>query len=484
MERKQIALHRRSPGAPRVRRIALWFGVWLCALAVSLMGPFSPKALAQGTVPQPPAWLEPRMMSIADFVGFVPESTLQNAILTYSTATGMATYISGKREYDQVEITVKVTPRYVSAGQETVTQIGCLGQIAVYDQWPAAIPPSKMRLYSNGQEITPAIYQLMTVPAGLVQPQGNSTEYYRYPYGASQWVGPASPLSIPANMGCSMTLPGRQPNLTAIFTVKSPAYIKPTYLGSETFNAHSYIGTGSTGVLDSLNAQMTHRFGTRHDKFTLSPISGADYALVVFPPTPLDPYAADLDLANAGLEGSGTYRLEGNGLLSVDTVNSLPLPIQGHWADDGYTPGAQFLKWQRDWSRLTSPEYFLPPGVPYDACMTNGGCSDDLLDTIYNTQYPLTVHYFHVERIPGSDLAKAPLTQVGPKWLGPSAAAVASSASNGIIPSAAEQQILTFLPWVSNLISTPLPPDDPAGCATGCGWFDYWGRMVDVILPP
>lgn len=467
----------------RNRRLLAAVIAWFVAIAAVVTGPVPAPINAQGTVPQPPAWLEPRMLSIVDMVGFVPEETLRGAMITYATATGIFFYESGTRRYDEVEIHVRITPRYVPAGPETYTQIGCLGQTAVYDQWPATSPPSTLRLYANGQEITPAIFAMSIVPAGLVHPQHNSNAYYRYAFDGGRSVPPSSPLSIPANMGCSLTLPGRQTNLTAVFTVRSPVAVRPTYLSTQTFSARSYIGEGATGVFDALNRQMTERFGIRHDKFELTPPAGADYALVVFPPTPLDPYAAEFP-SNAGLEGSGTYRFE-RPSLSVDHVNSLPMPLQGHWVDeDMIEKPIAFLPWYRDWQRVSAPEYFLPPGVPYDTCMKSGGCPDSILDAVNAARFPVIVHYFRVERIAGSDLVRVPLQQVGDAWVETEAASALPSSNAEPAPALTGQSTLTYLPWASNLRSGPIPPDDPTGCPNGCGWFDYWGRMVDVVLPP
>jgi hypothetical protein len=422
------------------------------------------------------------MLSIVDLVGFVPESTLQNAMITYSTASGILHYVSGSRRYDEVEVSVRITPRYAEAGPQTYTQIGCLGQTPVFDQWPAASPASTIRLYENGQEITPAIYWMSVIPAGLTQPQGGSTTYYRYAFDGGAFVPPSSPLAVPANMGCALILPGRHENLTALFTVRTPAFVRPTYLGTQGFETSSYIGIGAAGVLDALNRQMEQRYGIRHDKFKLTPPTGADYALITYPPTPLDPYAAVFP-SNAGLEGSGTYRFERPGALSVDHVNSLPMPLQGHWVDVDLVSSSAFLPYWRDWPRISAPEYFLPPGVPFDACMSNGGCPDSVLEAVFNARYPLNVHYFRIERLPGSDLVLVPLQQVGAAW-GEGAAQRTSESQLTAETTGPQQNMLTYLPWISNLRSGPLPPDDPSGCPAGCGWFDAIGRMYDVIPPP
>lgn len=441
-------------------------------------------ALAQNapgeTLPPPlPQWLEPRGLHAADLVGQVDDKLLQGAIIMYATNRGMLTYQSGALISNTVVITASVTPRYTEHAEQTYTTIGCLGVPAVYDQWPSTVPASILRLFEDGQEITDQIEGIAVAPAGRIWPTHNSFDYYRYPEQHSPLSVGAEGLAIPANMGCTITLTGKHSNLTARFTLNVPRQVKVTHLGGESFSAHSYIGVGSAGILTSLSAQMDQRFGTRHDKFRLSPPTGAEYALVRFPPTPVDPYADDSE-GNRPIPGSGTYRFHiAGGFLSSDHVASMGLSLFGQWLDADLAANAEYLPYLTNTTRLASMEYFVPPGIDYDPCMTNGGCPDPLLNQIYTTTYTMTIDYYQVERVVATGLERFPLRMVGPVWTA-GAPAIIHRASEIITPTEAISMSL-YLPIVVGMSTTP-PPDDRTGCP--CGWFDTLGRMVDFIQRP
>jgi hypothetical protein len=166
--------------------------------------------------------------------------------------------------------------------------------------------------------------------------------------------------------------------------------------------------------------------------------------------------------------------------LSVDHVNSMAIPLYGQFQDADQSPGTEFLPYFTDSVAVSSPEYFVPTGVAYDPCMTNGGCPDSLLQTIYDARMDMTVYYLSLERVQ-SGLEQVSLAQVGPDWTPgtqPSAQAAADAAR--VAPAAADQTVKLYLPAISN--AARLEPDDPsADCP--CGWFAGDGRMVDFVQP-
>jgi hypothetical protein len=495
--------------------------VWLIlviALAAMLAGllPARPVA-ALGTVPavsQAPAWLEPRGLSIVDMVGFVPEDQLRDAILVYETGTGLVQYAGGNRSGSKVVIDVNITPRYGPG----FTVIGCLGQPAAGDQWPTTVPASTMQIFTSGQDITGRIIMFNYTPAGLILPENGSAGYLRYPRATLPLDQVGNPARVPANSNCQILIEGTHTNLTARFTFNVAPQVQLTPLGGQTFLAHSYIGVGQTGELASLAGQMRARFGTRHDAFALTPPPGADYMFVKYAPTAFDPYAAESSY-NFNLAGSGTYRYElAIGGLSVDNVNSMGLPMRGNWRDADQV-GGSFLPYSSIGARIKTPEYFLPPGIAYDKCMTNGGCSAALLDRIYTETFPFTVYFYKVDRMPGTSLLRVPLKMVGPSWSSGAVAAAPLSAEelamapfqyDALTPAATEaaateatasavagaapaevqqQRPAVFLPIVRKNAppapptppAPPPPPDDPTGCP--CGWFDAQGQMYDFVPP-
>lgn len=458
---------------PHYRRL----GVMVAVLALLVTQAYP--AVAETAAPTAD-WLEPRGINVVDLVGLVPEDHLKNAILVYETGRGLLQYESGQRTGDTVVINTRVTPRYFVDNGVTFSQFSCLGQPGVYDQWPSPTPASTLRVFDPaGAEITANAVATIAIASGQNQPSNGTTGYLRYPeQGAAgvQFAGDGS-IVLPANQGCKVIVRGQYNNFRAQFTVNAPQQIQVTVLGSETFNFRSYIGAGASGNLASLNSQMQGRYGTRHDKFQLSPPAGSEFILVNYPPTPIDPYAGT-DAVRYGLAGSGTYRLEASGnTLSVDHLNTMGLPIYGQWQDVDQS-GGDYLKFFSNATRIGSPEYFLPPGVAYNACMTNGGCPESLLEQINNTSTPMSVYYYNVERIVNG-LTRVPLRQVGDGWR-PGSALVAASAADGQEQAAMDSQL--FLPVIFGEVQRPdVPPDDASGCP--CGWFTADGRMVDYIRP-
>lgn len=425
-------------------------------------------------------WLEPRGLSVVDLVGLVPEDHLKNAILAYETGRGLLRYESGQRTGDTVVINTTVTPRYFVDNGVAFSKFSCLGQPGVYDQWPTVAPASTLRVYDqNGAEITSNTVLYIPIASGQVQPNQGSSAYMRYTEQSAQPVQFAQDGSaiLPANQGCVVIIRGRYNNFRAQFTMTVPQQVSVTVLGSENFSFHSYIGEGNSGLLGSLNSQMHGRYGNRHEKFQLNPPAGSEYVLVNYPTIPIDPYAGQ-DAITYSLLGSGTYRIARSGNdLSVDHLNTMGLALYGQWQDVDQA-GGEYLNFFSDGVRISAPEYFLPDGVAYDACMTNDGCSESLLDRIYNAAMTMSVHYYKVDRIVDG-LTRVPLRQVGKDWRPGQSRAVVPA---GDIRAATKQEEMLFLPIVFTKAETiNLPGDDTTGCP--CGWFTAEGRMVDYIAP-
>lgn len=470
------------------RRAAPTFARFVAVLLVALSLLWQQPAFAQDEVPVLPAesaatWLEPRGVNIIDLVGLVPESHLAGAVISYETSTGMYIYNSGTRSGNTVTINATVIPRYFTFGANTYTQIGCISQFGTWDQWISTAPATQLTLFSGSRNITSQITNLGATAAGQVLPTGNSSDYMRYRLPDPAQVAGANPFNVPANNGCKIVLNGNFNNLTATIRATVPQQINVVPLGSQTFAVHSYIGPGSAGVFQSLNDQMSRKYGSRHDKFPMTIPEGADYILVKYAPTPVDPYAAVGNPANAGLPGSGSYRLEG-ARMSVDHVSMIGLPLGGQWGDSDQADGSEFLPYIPHPNRFASPELFLPPGFTYNPCMTSGGCPDSLLSSLYDFTFPTTVYYYQFSRLPGSALQRIPLKSVGSEWNG---AAVAAQEETALFTPAETEEILqsgrrVMLPMVANPTTVKPPTDDPTGCP--CGWFDSQGRMFDFIPAP
>ena len=451
--------------------------------------------------------LEPHGIGVIDLVGEVPETTLHDAVIVYSN-NGTLVYDSGERVGETVTIRARVIPRYGGSGADEHTLVNCLGQPALTDSWPIVSPVESMRVYENGVEITDEAWLQLLRPGGRIHPLNNPSTF-RYPEGQTTEASfnDDGSIAVAVNRGCAIVFRGYRSNLTATFTVQTPKYISVKMLGSETFTFHSYIGPGATGEIGGLVTQLTRRYANRHDKFALTIPSGAEFALVTFPLTPVHPYVNEPIDLNLQQPGSGTYRIgRKNSLdLSVDHVVTMGIPLFWQTCDADQSAGREYLPTFTTPGELTSMEYFVPAGIAYDSCMRRGTCSNALIEQIYNTEMQMTIHYMVVDRI-NVGLDQIPLRQVGPAWSpGFSAASVGSvvasatvldenalaspapqpaartKAQPSIAPTAPAGGDL-YLPMVYWSEPIEVPPDDPAPCP--CGWFDPDGRMVDFVPGP
>ncbi len=465
-------------------------------------------------------WVEPQGLNFVDLVGQVPESALAGMVISATPGYGILRYQSGQRIGDTVTITAIAYPRFEVTGAWNGSMFGCLGQPARIDQLGSSSPESTVRLYHDGRDVTREASLYRYVPGGLRKPSRNpvvSEQQNLYRYEKTPTLNstftPDGQLLLPANMGCEIIISFRNYHqLTAVFTVRSPQVVKVSVLGSQDFTFRSYLGIGYAGHLTSLVHQLRAAgYGDRHDKLTMYVPSGANYFLLNLQPALVDPFTAfpGNPRSNVDRPMTGTYRFTIGTGLTVDHVNSMGLPLFGHWQDADESTG-QFLPYARQASLFAVPEYFVPPGIPYDSCMTDGGCPRSLLDRIYTTTTTMRGYYLRVERTSAS-LQRYATQMVGPGWY-PGATASSEPASSpswelDSIASAIPSQPLpekatpgagpgatatppalnkrALLPLILHL-PVPLPPDDPTGCSPlgGCGWFTADGRMVSYIPLP
>lgn len=433
------------------------------------------------------SWLEPKGLNIVDLVGFVPEEYLRGAIVYYSPGYGIIRYQSGVRLGDTVTITATVYPRYikdVNTGWYG-SLLGCLGQPARFDQWGSVTPPARMTLYNGATDITGEVGGYEYVPAAYSLPVGNAASFDRY---AKIRVEPVQlsggALEIPANMGCMMWIHWKNyRELTAVYVIQTRPVVSVTLMGTEVFTFHSYIGPGNAGLLSPLVSQLTAKYSNRHEKFDLHIPEGADYFFLNFPPMPVDPYTEfpGNPYDNVDRPVGGTYRIDGEGGLSVDHVNSMGLPLYGHWEDSDLAPGATYLPHYKQPYRLAAPEYFVPAGVNYNHCMVYGGCPDWLLEQIYNTEMTMRIVYLKVERI-SCRLNRIPLRMVGTGWSPGASSAFSPAIRSSLLSPTESYSYFVFLPLIFRDFCAAVPPDNPEGCP--CGWFTEDGRMVDFIPQP
>jgi hypothetical protein len=421
-----------------------------------------------------PAWLEPRGLSIVDLVGVVPEEHLRGAIVRYWPGVGVVLYEWGRRVGDIVTVNVKFVSQYPN-------MVMCLGKPGDRDEWLVVVPESTMRVFDNGVDVTRRLVtEFEYFPAGYALPNANS-DGQRYPeYGGLVRYNAVNEVIVPANSGCWYWLQSPSNNLTAEFKFNVPQVIAVDVLGSQSTSFPSYIGPGYAGLLGSLQDQMGGRFSDRHPEFRFTPPTGTNYILVRQPLTPVDPYGQ-----NPYYPGAGTYRVrQRSGALSVDHIHTMGLPYYGQWRDADQSGGADYLPHLTDPVGVTLPEYFVPVGIAYDPCMTNGGCSSSLLDAIYQEHMSLTVYLYRVN-ITRLGLTAIPLRQVGPGY-NPNAAAVLSAqspSSEGIAPAPAIQPAWNYHNYLPSLAK---PPNDFVADASQCpcGWFTADGRMVGYVPHP
>ena len=443
-----------------------------------------------------PNWIEPRGISVLDAVGEVPESHLRDLILIYQASQGVIQYSSGQRNGNTVTINAKVS-------FHDTNKILCLGMAGRFDEWPVVVPDGTMRVFSNGNDVTHRVESsYLLYPAGLHKPTDGTKSLRRY---ASQTATTQRDnqghIVIPANMGCEFDVSGGSlRNVTVEFTFNSPKRIKITPIHHESGQKYSWIGPRGTnsalGVVAGLNNQLWS-FNDAHagrgqysdigkladwgrnDGYVIEPsdVADADYVLHKYPPMPVNVYIDENANSTNPSIGGGSWRInsgKNDYLPSVDHTAGVLIPLRGNWRDSDQSGGSSFLSFFSKFSILTVPEYIVPPGVEYHPCMSNGGCSNAVLASIFRTQFPTDVYFYKVERI-SADLEQISLKSVGPGW----------NRSAREVEADVEELLLSmthkiFIPAVEKAAEPP--PDNPnLNCP--CGWFDEIGRMYDYVPP-
>ncbi len=493
--------------------LASLMGVWL--LGIMPLTSAASSEVTETTAPQAtPTWLEPRGLSVLELVGFVDEAYLRGMIIYDRPGYGILRYEAGKRMGNTVTLTATAYTRYDRSWDGTL--FGCLGVPPRLDQWPTVVPQTKLRIYtSSGVDITGKTVPHFYVPAGLTQPlrgpddqsePNKPTRYDRLGAGAPLTRDAQGNLIVPANMGCDLMIPDgtisnnhEYKTLTLVFTAEMEPHITVQVLGTQVMNFKSYIGPGYFGKFEKLAQQMRNTYPGRHDKIAMTIPAETNYIIINFPATPVDLYANLGDPSNndnVAYPSGGTYRISfwdnNQEYLSVDFVASMGIPIAGSWIDADQSGNVPYLIYKRQPVAAAAPEYLVPAGVSYNACMLSGTCSSSILSQIYNTSMTMRVIYLKVTRT-DCDLQRIPLRMVGNAWvpgmLAQTPAATAFPDTSPVRTSSALVRAsiyasdtltrMTYLPLVLNRLCASPPPDDPEGCP--CGWFDSNGRMLGFI---
>ncbi len=440
-----------------------------------------------------PDWLEPRGINIVDLVGEVPEEYLQGAIVSFGF--GIVRYESGTRSGDTVVITTTAYPRHAVVGNWDGSLFGCLGHLPYSDELGSVSPPATVRVYTpEGQEVTRQVDYHDYIPSGLVQPalspqQSQARGVYRYALGG--WRPTAfdadGALVLPGNMGCQLIMSyTNYKMLKVVFTLQSARAVAATVLGSQQFESAPYTGPGNVGFFNGLRDQLRSACTVSSSGRSVSIPGGANFFFVNFPPLPVDPYTTwpANPLENADRPSSGTYRIRTPIGLSVDHVITTGLPLYGHWIDLDVASADTFLPYSQVPSSFEPPEYVVPAGVSYDACMLTGTCPAEKLHEICDARTSVRMIYLRIEtilsrphriavRIPGASWQPG----VASASASPSTAMASEAPSSAVLQSAANAgDYHIYLP--AAFVS--YPEDESLACDPrgGLGRFSDDGRMV------
>jgi hypothetical protein len=435
-------------------------------------------------------------LHIVELVGQVPEDILRDSIVSYSDAVGLVVYKSGTRDGNRVTITTAIYPRVrLAPWAGVLTEFACLGQNPYYDHMGSVVPASTLRIFdSSGKELTHLIQFMYLTDMGTRQPTvGTSNEdYIRYPlntYGAAPGYLPLpieqDGLHIPSNAGCRIQIPGQDIYpLTGVFTLDFAPATHARVVGVQDAKSQSYIGEGGVGIFAPLMAQMRSRYPDRHTRIPMEVPDSADFLLLKFPPMPGDAYKDDPEkppYLNADRPTGGTYRLSTDpSTLGTDLIFSAAFPLPLAWRDADQARDSTFLPTIPNPYTLAAPEYVIPAGITYNSCFALGGCSDSLLQQIYEKQMDLELIYLSVTTL-ASEGQWVPLQFAGPAWSPSSVAGDAPASAFALAEILPDQPWKVFLPMIVRpeiLPTVPPPPND----GRPYGWFDNWGRMQDFSL--
>lgn len=439
-----------------------------------------------------PAWLEPRPLSVVDLLsGGINPDWLVGTTLSWIPGFAHMELTSASVSGTEIIINASVTP--------TTNVLLCAGNFPYNDQWPVSVPESLLTIRANGVDITDKVTRINYIPAGKYQPATGSKagvlRYDRVQDNSPSYSG--GKLSLPANMGCFITLDSTYTNVTASYEFDVPTYISIEVLGGREKDLASFywpLENLNVAKLRKLNIQMYNRFSEfgRHDRAILDLPSGTEYVLPIFKSVSIDPYSSTPGEA----KGGGTYRIRHEGTpanLSVDHTTLSGLPINGQTIDQDYHPNVTYLPFYSTNNRyeLMALEVIVL-NQPYNICMTNGNCSTALLDIIDADRMAVEIYYLKVTRISPTGMTQIPLKQTGPNWSpgsrniedGAAISIATESDTSEVLPVAIPDISATnyvYLPIVSKPVE--IPSDNPTG-ACPCGWFTEDGRMLDFVSPP
>ncbi|MEM8861303.1 MAG: hypothetical protein AAGD96_23515, partial [Chloroflexota bacterium] len=380
------------------------------------------------------------------------------------------------------------------------SRVFCLGQYGIFDNWPIVVPESRMKITSNGVDITDKIVNIQYFTADLSQPINSSETVggqFRYPdvslTGNDLQFDSEGRLIMPANQGCFVHFSDNASaggNIEVEFTQTVEPQISVNIVQTIDNEYKSYYvkGDQNFGQLSSFNSQMSAFKGgfSRHDLVEITAPDNANYTTMVFPPTQLDMYATETELKTIKpFPSSGTYRYRKSGQdISVDWWTTAGNPIKFHAQDADIDRTATYLKYfTADTYKYMALEHLALNNL-FDDCMIDGGCSDTFLDSVSKTRMDVKIYLLEVTRIaPG--LTQVPLRSVGEAWT-PADADVEydhmanRSEETAAAPFAPNMDHFLFLP----MNARPLEPEvavPSADCP--CGWFTEDGRMLDYVLP-
>jgi hypothetical protein len=378
----------------------------MIVLAVGLGLP--PPAAAQA--PAWPDWMEPQALNIVDMAGQVPDEVLSGMTIAWDGG-GVVRFVSSEVDGDWLRIHVRLDTRRLRSGSGWVTQFGLLGQRPVVDHVSSTAPESWVRVYEGSREVTSELLHCTYVVPPRSSPSTDASVWTRYPENVRIIYPADMPLGthgryVPANTGGEVALPGDRPVLTATFTVRRPAAARVTYLGTQDASFQSFIGPCSDGDMGGFGAlvnQLRALTGgaVRHPRIGLNIPAGANYIAFNYRPMDYDIYTvADYDVhdpnSNLFRPIAGTVRLAPDeGMLSQNLNHGGAFPLLAAWQDADQSAGP-YLSLLPPVDRITPPEYFVLPGTPYNACFRDGGCSTDLLQSIYNDSEPIHIVYLKV----------------------------------------------------------------------------------------
>ena len=249
------------------------------------------------------AWLEPNAIGVFEVVGRVPEEHLQGAIVRFQPGDGIATYLHGERNGDEIRVTVRWE-------MDQPNRIYCLSSPGKRDEWSVVSGGGTVRIFDGGVDVTEnakSTYRLWNT--GKIQPTASANgSDTRYPYNtvSTQFDGSGA-IVLPPNMGCRIELQGGTfDDLTATYTFSAEPYISITPVLDISYETETFVGNPNCcnfGLLAGLNRQIYQRFNVpfygRHAGVgwqfmtddQLDDIEEANYVLVTFPPTPRNPYS-------------------------------------------------------------------------------------------------------------------------------------------------------------------------------------------------